>query len=67
MSKELALPARCNLCGQTFYGPRLTFVGRPHGRQPQFLNNWPNTFSRITKTWPKESRWELVSTRACSS
>jgi hypothetical protein len=37
MSKELALPARCNLCDQTFYGPRLTFVGRPHGRQPQFL------------------------------
>lgn len=34
---ELALPVRCSVCHQAFYGPRLALVGKPGGRQTQFL------------------------------
>jgi hypothetical protein len=34
---ELALPAKCSICNQTFYGPRLALVGRPGNRQAAFL------------------------------
>lgn len=34
---EIALPAKCSICNQTFYGPRLALVGKPGGRQAQLL------------------------------